>query len=666
MGWRCEVDTLNENSNNSGIITYINTEQDSPVTQIHIKRQLYWYTIGENNNASMFLTFLYINIQGSLSNLADFFADTEMKSVILNNYGFGFYEMQPIDLRFKSFLIEQQNIDKFFTIKIPSGIFNGRQVSVLMNSLQESCNIPSAFIERIRIFILPRTISKTEKTFYLALDAGITPENYPNLLLVAQRLQKNKTHLMDEDNYSGDFLYCLGRACFKSNLIKEGIQAYKEIKIYSKYYDLANDAILCQESWSSIFRLINECQGRTVSKPLLFRLEKNKKISYLFGAIHVAKLSETSSFVKDIFENSETLIVEQHTGETPFQRKIPIELLMARVKDYKFFIDNGRENGFCFLLPDQKEQIRQRLSPMFSEFTSCPDPEQFDFYGVFFFVLLSLQKGGMDYELLEKFQTQSKRILGLDKEGVSSLDIFSNGASEPNNKSMPNISGLVSQELDCLDLMLNAYSMGNFLTEPKILKITQKKKKIGEDRNKEWLPKMIKYHHEESNPLFAVGALHLAGPTGLLQLLKTEGFSVKDVSKDDLSQPYEFFSNTDNPPLIYTPLSSPDLSGTLLKRNITNSNLLSKLLKECQLPKDGAQLPSPELALRRAAAAGKIKCIQGIIELVKDININEPGPDSGKTALDFAIFHSNQDVVLYLQNLGAKTKAERVVQIQSL
>ena len=86
---------------------------------------------------------------------------------------------------------------------------------------------------------------------------------------------------------------------------------------------------------------------------------------------------------------------------------------------------------------------------------------------------------------------------------------------------------------------------------------------------------------------------------------------------------------------------------------------LSSALTKCKIDaKDGNLLPKPELALRRAANAGRLDLVQAIVETVKDLNINEPGPDSGNTALDFAESKGHEAVVSFLKARGAKVRTQ--------
>lgn len=90
---------------------------------------------------------------------------------------------------------------------------------------------------------------------------------------------------------------------------------------------------------------------------------------------------------------------------------------------------------------------------------------------------------------------------------------------------------------------------------------------------------------------------------------------------------------------------------TLKKRNVTDLNLLIAILKQYKLKKDGENLPTPELVLRRAAATGKIETIKMLNKLVEDLNFEEKGVESGKTALDLAIQYDKTEVIKYLREV---------------
>lgn len=97
----------------------------------------------------------------------------------------------------------------------------------------------------------------------------------------------------------------------------------------------------------------------------------------------------------------------------------------------------------------------------------------------------------------------------------------------------------------------------------------------------------------------------------------------------------------------------------LLKRQIVNLESLIAVLKKCQTSQDGQILPTPELAFRRAAAKGNVDILTELVKMVKDLDINSRGRESGKTALDFARDSGNKEAMQFLICFGATSGLER-------
>jgi uncharacterized protein len=55
-------------------------------------------------------------------------------------------------------------------------------------------------------------------------------------------------------------------------------------------------------------------------------------------------------------------------------------------------------------------------------------------------------------------------------------------------------------------------------------------KRINEDRNRRWLPQLEALLAGETDTLVVVGALHLVGDIGLVELLRAKGYSVERVA----------------------------------------------------------------------------------------------------------------------------------------
>ena len=78
------------------------------------------------------------------------------------------------------------------------------------------------------------------------------------------------------------------------------------------------------------------------------------------------------------------------------------------------------------------------------------------------------------------------------------------------------------------------------------------------------------------------------------------------------------------------------------------------ILNRVKTKNDGDNIPEPEVALRRAAADGLADVIQALVENVQDLDLNQCGNTSGRTALHFATIYGRTNVVSQLITLGAR------------
>lgn len=91
-----------------------------------------------------------------------------------------------------------------------------------------------------------------------------------------------------------------------------------------------------------------------------------------------------------------------------------------------------------------------------------------------------------------------------------------------------------------------------------------------------------------------------------------------------------------------------------IKPNPLKVTLVKAVLEECRTKKDDRNLPSPELALCRAAAAGKVKCVETLIKHAENIDINRQGPETQRTALHFATIYNQRGIANLLIEAGAR------------
>ncbi|RYD98788.1 MAG: TraB/GumN family protein [Sphingobacteriales bacterium] len=138
-----------------------------------------------------------------------------------------------------------------------------------------------------------------------------------------------------------------------------------------------------------------------------------------------------------------------------------------------------------------------------------------------------------EVELVAKAKEGNKEILGLET-AHEQLDFL---LGMPDTEVVENINDIVQgkskAEMDAqFAAMINAYKKQelNKLYELSDQETAMKMDKVKflDNRNKNWIPKM-KDMMAQQPTFFAVGAAHLPGKAGVLQLLKTAGYTVEPV-----------------------------------------------------------------------------------------------------------------------------------------
>lgn len=76
----------------------------------------------------------------------------------------------------------------------------------------------------------------------------------------------------------------------------------------------------------------------------------------------------------------------------------------------------------------------------------------------------------------------------------------------------------------------DAAAIERLMVDEMMAKTPQTAKKINEDRNRRWLPQIEAMLAGDSDTLVVVGALHLVGDIGLVELLRAKGYTVERVA----------------------------------------------------------------------------------------------------------------------------------------
>lgn len=271
--------------------------------------------------------------------------------------------------------------------------------------------------------------------------------------------------------------------------------------------------------------------SKPLEKCLLWKIEGKgvKKPSYLYGTIHIIPTKDffiTNPSLK-AFSDSKALVLEldmSNEMKMAFQmlRLAPMndgkklkDLLSeedyALTKDY-FEKDNKQGGLMGFkMLETWKPMLLQSL--MYESYSSDPTVS----YELKFVEMAKKQKisiGGLEgvedqMQVFDKipYKDQAEMLVDAIKELKK--------GKEKQEEDTGEFAKLVKIYKD-----QNIEGMVGMLAESK-LEVGEKA--LLEDRNKNWIPKIIERIKKEQT-FFAVGAAHLGGPVGVIRLLRAEGF----------------------------------------------------------------------------------------------------------------------------------------------
>lgn len=262
-------------------------------------------------------------------------------------------------------------------------------------------------------------------------------------------------------------------------------------------------------------------------KSLLWKISGNglSKDSYLFGTMHKI-CSEDYFFNQNMntaFQETEQLILEVDISNN--------EELMAYAQ--KIILPQGTSLKDYFISEKAFSTFSQKIQELYEI-----DITQFlQFKPIFLFSMLAeksfICKKTSSYEmnLIQMAQEKKIKIAGLESMSEQ-LKIF-------DDMDMQDLIAMISQTINdteedqkLLKEMINAYKSQDIaLLKSLIINTTEYKMhedKLINDRNKKWatiLPEMI----NTKSAFIAVGAGHLAGKNGVIELLKNKGFTVTPV-----------------------------------------------------------------------------------------------------------------------------------------
>jgi uncharacterized protein YbaP (TraB family) len=266
--------------------------------------------------------------------------------------------------------------------------------------------------------------------------------------------------------------------------------------------------------------------GRQISNPFFYALQKDGKTTFLLGTLHMGvPLDSLPSYVRNAVANANSLTVETHQNSKAMDACVTLLLAKTMFRMNGKMSDDLSPKAWRLLTNALKQRhglspsVVNRLSPSAASILLGLDRS-------------ALKRGTLDNEIEEKFKRRGVPIHGLEHavvqtnimKNISTVADLENQLMILNENSK---SGSKSQEQMYFDGDLAGFE-GAY--DQAFAENASWAKAALTDRNTAWIPKIRMLHAKPGLHFVAVGTLHLVGNTGLIKLLAAEGFAVTRVT----------------------------------------------------------------------------------------------------------------------------------------
>jgi len=271
----------------------------------------------------------------------------------------------------------------------------------------------------------------------------------------------------------------------------------------------------------------------STGKSFLWEIQSEQGNSYLFGSVHLLKKEHypLKKVIEDSFEQSDVLVLE-------------IDLSGGNlVKAGLYMLEKGKYQGEETLKDNISEKTYQRLKDKaktmeinFEWLNGCkPWMAAFNILERKLMQLGFNPLQGIDLYFLNKSQGK-KEIQGLETVELQ-VGLFENFSKEESEKFLLSTIMEADQLEKEMNQMISAWSTGDVEIMEKTMTETIREypeleafyKKLNDDRNVRMVEKIISLLKTDKKYFIVVGAAHMVGKNGIVQLLKNKGYTVNQL-----------------------------------------------------------------------------------------------------------------------------------------
>lgn len=274
-----------------------------------------------------------------------------------------------------------------------------------------------------------------------------------------------------------------------------------------------------------IFSIV-KLNAQSTENSLLWEISGNnlEQPSYLFGTIHLTCDATLKDKVSKALDSTKLLVLEVDLDDPSLSLTIMKNMNM---KDDKTIKDLVTEEDYQALNMFFKNQLGMPLENM-------QKMKPFFLNAMFYPKFLDCTSQSLEAKLMTVAHEQNEEVKGLESI-EDQINIFDEiPYAEQIQELLETTKDSLKTSKEMFNKVLNAYNDENINEMANLIKADTSQTmyrhidKMLYNRNKNWIPKMQEFM-EEQPTFFGVGAGHLAGENGVIDLLKKEGYIVKPI-----------------------------------------------------------------------------------------------------------------------------------------
>ncbi|OZV66607.1 TraB/GumN family protein [Winogradskyella aurantia] len=271
---------------------------------------------------------------------------------------------------------------------------------------------------------------------------------------------------------------------------------------------------------------ITNFNAQQLENSTLWKIEGNglDKPSYLFGTIHITCDATLDDDVKKALDETSLVVLELDMDDPNMQAEMMKSMYMSDNKTIQDLVspeDFASIDSLFIKNMGMSVKMLQNVKPFFLTASLYPK-------------LLDCPMQSFESELIKVAKAQNEEVMGLESID-DQMQIFEDIPYEVQIKDLVrSAKDNLAYDKATFTKLLEMYksedinAMIDMMNDENYTSIAQYQDKLLDNRNKNWIPIIADYAKKQPT-FFGVGAAHLAGENGVVNLLRSAGYNVTAV-----------------------------------------------------------------------------------------------------------------------------------------